>query len=93
MHDALIMAGTAVIGGLLIDLQRRLSARQQMITGLPLLVIGWVLMLAMSASGPFPAEMGMAIGCGLLLTGIVLLAPSATKTFRTRRDAGENRKA
>lgn len=93
MHDAVIMAGTAVVGGLLIDLQRRMSARQQILIALPLIVLGWSLMLAMSASGPFPAPLGAAAGGGLFLTGIVLLVPSASRTLRAQRDTGKNRKA
>ena len=74
MHDALIFVGAAMIGGLLVDLQKRLSARQQFRAALALLPIGWIMLLAMSAAGPFPWRMGAAAGYGMMLTGMALLA-------------------
>ncbi|HEX7874234.1 MAG TPA: hypothetical protein VF475_15080 [Sphingobium sp.] len=91
MHDAVTLIGTAIVGGLILDLQRRLSARQLIMAGLVLLPLGWTLMLGMSASGPFPFQAGAAIGCGILLTGIALLSLPAFRARRATRDSGRSR--
>lgn len=85
MHDALIMAGTAMVGGLLIDLQRRLSLQQAIFAGMALVSLGWIMLLGTVKSGPFPSSTGVAIGCGLLLTGIALLLPALTRSAREAR--------
>lgn len=85
MDDALIMAGTAIVGGLTLNLQKRLSIQQQIISGTILLILGWVVALAMTASGPFPSPIGAAVGTGLLLTGVLLLLPALSRAQRDRQ--------
>lgn len=80
--DIAIMIGSALVGGLIIDLQRRLPSHILIRTGATLLLAGWVATLCMTASGPFPWDMGAAIGGGLFLTGIVLLLPAVQRSLR-----------
>lgn len=82
MEDALIVAGTALVGGLAINLQRRVPAYQLIGWGAALLTLGWIAALIMSASGPWPSPLGAAVGTGLLLTGILLIIPAWTRTRR-----------
>ncbi|MFT3966814.1 MAG: hypothetical protein QM690_13130 [Sphingobium sp.] len=78
------MGGTAIIGALILDLQKRLTTKQQMIAGILLLPLGWIILLAMSGSGPFPMKSGVATGMGILLTAIILLLLPALRAFRLR---------
>lgn len=92
LADIGIVAGTALVGGLLIDLHKRLAERLVLRAGAILLLVGWIATLAMTSSGPFPHETGAAVGGGLFLTGIALLLPAAQRNLRaSRRDTGRDR--
>ncbi len=91
LGDLAIMAGTAIVGGLVIDLHRRLPQRLLLGAGAVLLLTGWIATLIMTASGPYPHPTGAAIGGGLFLAGITLLLPAAQRTLRSRRPAGRDR--
>ena len=80
--DFAIMIGSALVGGLIIDLQRRLPSHVLIKAGATLLLTGWVATLCMTASGPFPSGMGAAIGGGLFLAGLVVLLPAAQRRLR-----------
>ena len=82
MGDALILAGTAIIGGMALNLHRRLVPARLIGAGMALLTLGWILTLAMSPSGPLPSTAGMAVGVGFLLTGVLLLAPAGARAWR-----------
>ncbi len=87
MHDLLIIAGTAIVGGLSIDLQRRMPARQRIQAGIMMLMLGWIMMLGFSGIGPSPFYAAAAVGCALVLTAILLLVPAVTRTLRGRHGA------
>lgn len=88
MHDALIMAGTAVIGGLAINLHKRLPPQRLIVVGEGFLTLGWVMLLAMLPSGPLAFPAGAAVGTGILLTGVLLVAPALSRSMRERGGSG-----
>jgi hypothetical protein len=85
MHDVLVMAGTAIVGGLAIRLHKAMPARQLIPAGWASLLLGWIIALAMTTKGPFPHPVGAAIGIGLLLVGVLLLAPIVSTMLREHR--------
>lgn len=90
--DIGIIAGTALVGGLVIDLHKRLAQHLLLRAGAALLLLGWIATLAMTASGPFPHRIGAAVGGGLFLAGIALLLPAAQRNLGARRrPAGRDR--
>lgn len=89
--DAVVMVSSALVGGLLLDLRRRLPAKVQIIGGAAFLTVGWIVMLAMAPGGPLPHRGGAAAGFGLFLTGVALLALPAFQAIR-RRDGGGRRR-
>jgi len=88
--DATVMLSSALVGGLLLDLRRRLSTKMQIMGGGLFLTLGWIVMLAMSSGGPLPHHGGAAAGFGLFLTGVALLALPAFRAMR-RRDERSRR--
>lgn len=91
MDDMMIVVGTAIAGGLLLDIRRRLSPRQQIRIGVPFLLLGWIAMLCMSVAGPVPAPAGAAMGLGLFLTGVLLLVPSFPLLLRRGQRVDDRR--
>lgn len=89
--DLVIIAATAIAGGLVIDLNRRLPTRLLLGAGAAMVLIGWIVTLTMTSSGPYPHATGAAIGSGLFLAGIALLLPAARRTLRTRRTTERDR--
>lgn len=93
MADLGIMTGTAVVGGLIIDLHRRLPQRLLLGAGAALLVIGWIATLVMTSTGPWPHAIGAAIGGGLFLAGLALLLPAAQRGLRSRPHTERDRRS
>lgn len=85
LADFGVVAGTALVGGLVIDLHKRMCQGLLLRAGASLLLLGWIATLAMTSSGPLPNKTGAAVGGGLFLTGIALLLPAAQRSLRSRR--------
>lgn len=86
LSDLIIVAGTATVGALMIDLHRRLPQRLLVRGGVALVLTGWIATLIMTASGPYPHATGAAIGGGLFLAGLALLLPGAQRALRSSRN-------
>lgn len=83
MDDALIIAGTALIGALIMDIQRRASPRLPVIAGLVCLMLVWGAMrggiLPTALDGP------SALCLAGLLLALALLLSSIPRLLRKRR--------
>lgn len=80
MQDALIITATAIIGALLMDLQRRLPLAQRAAAGLLFLAIGMIILFLGSASANVS---GVALGAAFFLVGVILLLPAITRMLWT----------
>lgn len=82
MSDVLIIAGTSIIGALLLDLQRRLSAFTRAIAGMVALCLGAAGFLGRDVDSM--AQSWFALSTAMLLLGAALLLPVIFAPIRNR---------